>query len=88
VERHYKGKHNLGFASDRFRQAFGGLFKDFADNWCEVVCDAPAERLTPVGFRFGTGDETDPPAADRMLNASGSPPTWTPGRAWPTPKPP
>lgn len=61
----YKGEHNLGFASDRFRQAFGGLFKRFADNWCEVVCDAPAERLTPVGFRFGTGDEKDPPAADK-----------------------
>lgn len=61
----YKGKHNLGFASERFREAFGGLFKDFADNWCEVVCDAPAERLTPVGFRFGTGDEKDPPAADQ-----------------------
>ncbi|WP_263165412.1 phage portal protein [Streptomyces sp. SCSIO ZS0520] len=61
----YKGIHNLGFASDRFRQAFGGLFEHFADNWCEVVCDAPAERLTPVGFRFGTGDEDDPPAADK-----------------------
>ncbi|MFD6025694.1 phage portal protein [Streptomyces griseoluteus] len=61
----YKGEHNLGFASDRFRQAFGGMFEHFADNWCEVVCDAPAERLTPVGFRFGTGDDKDPPAADK-----------------------
>jgi hypothetical protein len=61
----YKGLHNLGFASDRFKAAFGGLFENFADNWCEVVCDAPAERLTPVGFRFGTGDEADPPQADK-----------------------
>lgn len=61
----YKGKENLGYASDRFRQAFGGLFEGFTDNWSEVVCDAPSERLTPVGFRFGTGDEKDPPAADK-----------------------
>ncbi|MER8220332.1 phage portal protein [Streptomyces sp. NPDC094143] len=61
----YGGKQNLGYASERFRQAFGGLFEDFSDNWSEVVCDAPAERLTPVGFRFGTGDEKDPPAADK-----------------------
>ncbi|MFJ2259482.1 phage portal protein [Streptomyces sp. NPDC087844] len=61
----YKGIHNFGFASERFRQAFGGLFQDFADNWCEVVCDAPSERLCPIGFRFGTGDEKDPPSADK-----------------------
>ncbi|MGW1931874.1 phage portal protein [Streptomyces sp. NPDC001919] len=61
----YKGSQNLGFASERFKAAFGGLFKGFSDNWSEVVCDAPSERLCPVGFRFGTGDEKDPPAADK-----------------------
>lgn len=62
---HFMGKHNLEWASDRFRQAFGGLFADFSDNWCEVVCSAPAERLTPLGFRFGTGDDSDPVTADK-----------------------
>ncbi|MFG3048130.1 phage portal protein [Streptomyces sp. NPDC048241] len=61
----YKGSQNLGFASERFKAAFGGLFEGFSDNWSEVVCDAPSERLCPVGFRFGTGDEKDPPAADK-----------------------
>ncbi|MET8658160.1 phage portal protein [Streptomyces griseus] len=61
----YKGNQNLGFATDRFKAAFGGLFEGFSDNWSEVVCDAPSERLCPVGFRFGTGDEKDPPAADK-----------------------
>lgn len=61
----FGGKHNLAWASTRFKQAFGGLFAEFADNWCEVVCSASAERLTPVGFRFGTGDDDDPPAADK-----------------------
>ncbi|MEU3255852.1 phage portal protein [Streptomyces sp. NPDC006997] len=58
----FGGRHNLAWASERFKLAFGGLFADFADNWCEVVCSAPAERLTPVGFRFGTGDEDLVPA--------------------------
>lgn len=62
---YYGGKHNLGFASPRFQAAFGGLFETFADNWTEIVCDAAAERLTPTGFRFGTGDDKDPPEADK-----------------------
>jgi hypothetical protein len=61
----FGGRHNLAWASARFKMAFGGLFQDFADNWCEVVCSAPAERLTPIGFRFGTGDEKDVAAADK-----------------------
>ncbi|MFB8083699.1 phage portal protein [Streptomyces sp. NPDC056013] len=61
----FVGKHNLEWASDRFRQAFGGLFANFSDNWCEVVCSAPAERLVPIGFRFGTGEDDDPAGADK-----------------------
>lgn len=63
---YYLGKHNLGFASARFKAAFGNMFTAFADNWCEVVCDAPTERLEVLGFRFadGTGDDM-PLEADR-----------------------
>ncbi|MGW6603318.1 phage portal protein [Streptomyces sp. NPDC055036] len=61
----YGGKHNLMYASDRFRSAFGGLFDDFADNWCQVVCDAPAERMTPIGFRFGVDASGEPSKADK-----------------------
>nr|BFD90704.1 hypothetical protein KitaXyl93_20640 [Kitasatospora sp. Xyl93] len=62
----YRGKsERLAFASDRFRAAFGGLFAGFSDNWCQVVCDAPAERMTPLGFRFGAGPDGEPAAADR-----------------------
>ncbi|MFD5081868.1 phage portal protein [Kitasatospora sp. NPDC058406] len=61
----YKGKHNLGFASARFKEAFGGLFADFSDNWCGIVCDAPAKRMTPLGFRFGGDGDGEPARADR-----------------------
>ncbi|GAA1164217.1 hypothetical protein F4556_002369 [Kitasatospora gansuensis] len=63
----YKGKsERLVFASDRFRQAFGGLFDGFSDNWCGVVCDAPSERMTPLGFRFGEGEDGAAAPADKQ----------------------
>lgn len=48
---YYDGVHNLAFASEKFREAFGGLFDAFADNWCGVVVDAVEERLHVQGFR-------------------------------------
>lgn len=56
---YYDGKQPLAFASLKFQQAFGGLFEDFADNWCQLVVDAAAERLNVEGFRIptGTGDQ-------------------------------
>lgn len=49
---YYTGGHNLGFMSEKFRKAFGGIFDGFADNWCQLVVDAVAERLGVVGFRW------------------------------------
>lgn len=59
---YYEGRHPLAFASEKFRRAFGGLFEEFADNWCPLVVDASAERLKPQGFRYGpmgTGGDED-----------------------------
>ncbi len=55
--RYYDGEHPLAFASEKFRSAFGGLFREFADNWCDLVVDAVDERLNVEGFRLG--DTTD-----------------------------
>jgi hypothetical protein len=49
---YYEGQHNLAFATDKFREAFGGLFREFADNWCGVVVQAPAERMKVEGIRL------------------------------------
>jgi hypothetical protein len=52
---YYAGKHPLAFATPKFSEAFGPLFKTFASNWCGLVVDVPRQRLRPTGFRFGDG---------------------------------
>jgi hypothetical protein len=54
---YFTGRHPLQFATSKFRETFGSLFAEFADNWCPVVVDSAAERLAVQGFRFG-GKET------------------------------
>lgn len=49
----YDGKHPLIYASPQFAAYWGGLFADFADNWCAVVVDSKAERLVVRGVRIG-----------------------------------
>src|SRR4051794_32064989 len=58
-EAYYDGEHPLSFATSKFKEAFGNLFAAFADNWCEIVVDAPVERLHVVGFRFGEEADED-----------------------------
>lgn len=53
------GRHRLRYATAKFRQAFGGMFREFSDNWCEVIVEAPVERLRVQGFRIGTGTKAD-----------------------------
>ena len=59
THRYYDGDHNLAFASEKFLEAFGGLFDAFADNWCQVVADAVEERLSVQGFRVGDDIKVD-----------------------------
>ena len=56
---YYRGKHPLAFASDQFKDAFGGLFARFSDNWCGVVVDSVAERLEVTGFRAEDSADAD-----------------------------
>ena len=56
---YYEGKHRLAFESRRFREAFGGLFHAFADNWCGVVVDSVEERLNPQGLRIADEPSSD-----------------------------
>lgn len=57
--RYYDGEHPLAFASQKFLNAFGGLFSAYADNWCPLIVGAVGQRLHIEGFRFGSS-----PAAD------------------------
>lgn len=54
---YYAGKHRLAFATEKFRNAFGTLFRSFADNLCPVVVDAVAERLQVIGFDTETASD-------------------------------
>ena len=50
AERYYHGNHDLAFATDKFRNAFGSLFREFALNLCPAVCESVRDKLRVVGF--------------------------------------
>lgn len=52
---YYDGQHRLAFATQKFANAFGSIFSAFADNLCEAVVDALADRLAVVGFSVEEG---------------------------------
>ena len=49
-ERYYNGEHELAFASEKFQNTFGTLFREFALNLCPVICDAVRDKLRVTGF--------------------------------------
>jgi hypothetical protein len=69
LDDYYRGKHRMAFTTAQFRQTFGALFAAFADNWCDLVVDASAERLRVEGFRFG--DDTADDAAWEIWQRNG-----------------
>lgn len=56
---YYRGKQRLKFASDEFRKYHGDRYRDFSDNWVQVVADSPVERLTVNGFQVPGEDQAD-----------------------------
>jgi Phage portal protein, SPP1 Gp6-like len=70
LQDYHDGKHRLAFTSQKFREAFGGMFASFADNWCQLVVDAVEERLNVEGFRNGS-DPTADKDAWRIWQANG-----------------
>lgn len=59
---YYEGKHPLAFASEEWRKVHQGRYAGFSDNWCQVVANAPNERLRTIGIRIddGSGEATSP----------------------------
>ncbi len=57
-ERYYRGEHDLAFATEKFANAFGSQFREFALNLCPAVCDAVRDKLKIEGFSVESmGDE-------------------------------
>lgn len=48
--RYYAGEHSLSFATEKFANTFGDLFREFALNLCPAVCDAIKDKLKISGF--------------------------------------
>lgn len=56
---YYRGTQKLAFASDQFRKFHGDRYRNFADNWVQVVSDSPVERLTVNGIQPADAREAD-----------------------------
>jgi hypothetical protein len=56
---YYEGNQILAYATQRFRDKYGGLFKELSDNWMQIIVDSSAERMKVQGFRFGGQDADD-----------------------------
>lgn len=50
TERYYRGDHDLAFATEKFANTFGQLFREFAMNLCPAICDAVRDKLRVTGF--------------------------------------
>lgn len=55
----YAGEFSLQFASDDFREFFANRYRQFSDNWCGIVADAPHERLEVTGIRLKGQEKGD-----------------------------
>jgi hypothetical protein len=55
----YRGEHPLKFASEEFAKFHGERYRDFSDNWTQVVADSPVERMTVTGFQASGATEAD-----------------------------
>lgn len=60
TENYYDGDHDLAFASDKFKNAFGSLFREFSLNLCPAVVDAVKDKLVITGFRAESGGDNIP----------------------------
>lgn len=67
-ERYYDGKHDLAFATEKFQNTFGSLFREFALNLCPVICDAVRDKLHVTGF--STEDAGTSSRADAVSSAA------------------
>lgn len=55
---YYEGHHDLSFATNKWRNAFGNMFRQFADNLCAPIVDAAADRMQITGFAVADDEIT------------------------------
>lgn len=50
VQAYDRGNHRLLFATEKYRNTFGDLFREFADNLCDDVLDSMVNRIQIMGW--------------------------------------
>ena len=60
---YYNGEQDLAFATQRFQDHYGGLFKELSVNICGVIVQAMVERMKPQGLSVPTDDPDGPQRA-------------------------
>lgn len=73
TERYYRGSHDLAFATEKFANTFGSLFREFAMNLCPAVCDAVRDKLRITDLAVDGAVEKD---------GGGTSPQDSVGRIW------
>ncbi|HMQ05315.1 MAG TPA: phage portal protein [Pyrinomonadaceae bacterium] len=69
-ERYYLGNHELSFATDKFANAFGSQFREFAMNLCPAVCDAVKDKLKIARFAVSSSNrDSSAPKSTTSLTA-------------------
>jgi hypothetical protein len=54
---YYEGDQDLSFATTRFKEHYGGLFKELAVNICGVIVQAMVERMKVQGISIPASEE-------------------------------
>lgn len=65
---YYAGRHRLLFASAKFKDTFGDLFREFADNMCDEVVDGISDRFQLLSW--SANDDTLNKRADDLWEYS------------------
>ena len=80
---YYDGSQKLVFGTEKLKSEFGDAFKDYKDNWCEVVVGAVADRLEIEGIlageveeSIGNGDQGDQSDQGDQVDLSPSSRVW------------
>lgn len=76
LERYYAGDHDLAFATAKFQNAFGTMFREFALNLCPAICDAVRDRLRVTGFGVESNGSDDEAAVRTGQIATGTRRIW------------
>ncbi len=59
IDRYWHGEHPLAFATEKFSNAFGTLFRAMSDNYCKRVCNALSDYLQLKSITSSDETKTD-----------------------------